>query len=217
MKSVAELAIVRFKGRWHEQTKSGLHLQPEFAVNNLDYAQTEATVVALPDHYGDFPSTLKVGDTVVCEYGAMDDKNPLEIEGEGLCFHVHLSEIIYKKHSDGRPEMQHGWVLGRGLPVPKPEWAKGTETINNIVYWTNEFGHAIEKVDFSGQKNKMKVFGFGLPKPSLGEIPYKLGDIVAMLPECEFTNHGNNEILGNKFWFVRQEDIVGVIKQELFD
>jgi hypothetical protein len=211
MKSTRELAVVNYERKYKE--KVGLiEVLPEWAINDLDYIETTATVVALPDHYGDFPSTLKVGDTVRMEYGTMDDKNPIELEGEGLFYHAHLSEILYKIHEDGTPEMQHGWVLGQGLPVPKPEEAVSSQTVNGIAYWKNAMGFLYQKVDFAGMLNRMRVCGFGLPKPSLGEIPYELEDIVYMEDDCEFTNHNNNTILGNKYWFVRQEDIIAVAK-----
>ena len=218
MKSVRELAIVRFKSKFKEKVGS-IYIRPDFAVNELDYSETIAELVAIPDYTGDFPSTIKVGDTVRCEYGTMDDKNPLDIseEGEGVCYHAHLSEILYKINpEDGTPEMQHGWILGRGLPVINPDWAVGHETISGIPYWKNSAGHCIEKINLSGQKNRMKVYGIGLIKPSLNKdgqgLGFGLGDIVVMEDECEFTNHNNNEILGRKYWFVRQEDIIGVIR-----
>jgi hypothetical protein len=211
MKSTRELAIIKFESKYVEK-RNGLYVMPEFAINDLDYTQTIGEVVALPEYTGDFPSTLSIGDKVRCEYGSMDDKEPLDLVEDGILYHVHLGEILYKIHDNGVPEMQHGWVLGKGLPVEKPEWAAGHQVISGIPYWQNSAGHCIEKIDMTGQKNKMKVCGFGLPKPSLKEIPYKIGDIVAMLRECEFTNHNNNEILGQRYWFVRQEDIIGVIK-----
>jgi hypothetical protein len=213
MISLTELAIVKFKQKYHE--KIGSFILPDEAlrhtINDLDHTQTIAEVVALPLHTGDFPSTLCVGDKVRCEYGAMDDKSPLEKTDDGVLYHVHLEEILYKINEDGSPTMQHGWVLGRGLPIEKPDWAAGTQTIHGIVYWTNKFGHCMEKVDFSGQLNKMKVYGIGKVKPSLGKLEFKIGDTVTMMKECEFTNHGNNEILGKRYWFVRQEEITGVI------
>jgi len=213
MKSIKELAIVNFDRKFKEKVGS-IHILPDWAVNELDYAETIATVVALPEYTGDFPSTLKVGDTVRMEYGTMDDKNPIELEGEGLFYHAHLSEILYKIHENGTPEMQHGWILGKGLPVPKPEKAVRSQIISGIAYWVNKEGFCYEKVDLAGQTNRMLVCGFGLPKPSLGELEYELGDIVIMLDDCEFTNHNNNEISGQRYWFARQEDIIGVIKRK---
>lgn len=217
MKSIKELAIVKFRNKYIDEIgdKVKFHLPEvaiEAAINDLDYTETIAEVVAVPDNTGDFPSTIKVGDTVRCEYGTMDDKNPLEVEGKGTCYHAHLSEILYKINDDGTPKMQHGWVLGRGLPVIKPDYAVGHEMVKGTPYWKNKSGHCIEKIDLSGQKNKMKVHGIGLPKPSITPLEFGVGDIVAMEVDCEFTNHNNNEILGRKYWFVRQEDIIGKLQ-----
>lgn len=211
MRSTAEIAIVKFPSRFKEKVGS-IFILPEWAVDELYYAETVGTVMALPERTGDYPTTLKVGDTVRCEYGSMDDKNPLDMGDGELYFHLHLSEILYKINEDGSPVMQHGWVLGSGLPVVKPEWSTGHQVINGIPYWMNKFGHCVERINMTEQKNKMLVHSIGETKPSLGELEFKVGDVVIMEPECEFTNHGNNVINGRKYWFVRQEDIIGKIE-----
>ena len=123
-----------------------------------------------------------------------------------------MYEILHRINDDGSIDMQNGWVAGEAPPLQVPK-GMVLKMINNTPWWVGSTtGVAYKRVNTKDIQNRMILRYQG--KLYVDEWEFLNGDIVLMVPHCKFPNNGHNDIQGKKYWFVRQENIIGYVDDD---
>ena len=203
--------LLEFEGRFiDEMPFNGGTLKIEPMFRPQETLQTIATVVGMPVHNDPMhPHNLAEGDKVRVWYNAIDGDQPIMNRGAGDSGIYRIDPMHILHRIEPVIEMQCGWIAVQSLPVPIPDGFMAQKINNQFMLVGKATGVVSGPVDFSGIKNRGKVKYVGTHVEGLDAI--NSGETVIMAEGCEFPNNGHNEILGEKFWFVHQKDIIGKI------
>ena len=212
MKSISDNILIEFDGTWlkPEVTEAGLEIGTDWTYRPDERRVHEGIVRSTNQgkRTKNYPNDLKIGDKVRCYYNAIDLAVPYEITGnDKAIYSITLHEILHRINDDGSADMQCGWVAGQAPPVRVP---LGMEMVlhNNRMWWKGKVtGLLSGPVDLKQIKNRMILTHQGTIKES--DWDFYNGDLIYMEKDCEFPNNGHNLIQGQRYWFARQENIIG--------
>jgi hypothetical protein len=214
MISVSDNILIEFDGQWLEPevSENGIETGTDWTYRPDEQRVHEGIVRSVNHSWRakNYPNDLKVGDKVRCYYNAIDLAVPyIKVSNTKAIYSVTMHEVLHRINPDGSIDMQNGWVAGEPPPLQIPHGMR-MEMINNVPWWVGEAtGIAHEKINFGAIKNRMILRYQG--EIYVDDWDFEDGDTVLMLKDCEFPNNGHNEIQGKKYWFVRQENIIGKI------
>ena len=217
MKNVSDNILIEFDGKWLEPeiTKAGLEIGTDWTYRP-DECRVHTGIVRSTNHSRlaqDYPNDLKIGDRVRCYYNAIDLAVPyFKVSNTKAIYSITMYEILHRINDDGSIDMQNGWVAGEPPPLLVPK-GMVLKMINNTPWWVGSTtGVAHKRVDIKDIQNRMILRYQG--KLYVDEWEFLNGDIVLMVPHCKFPNNGHNDIQGKKYWFVRQENIIGYVDDD---
>lgn len=214
MKSISDNILIEFEGTWlkPEITPAGLEIGTDWTYRPDERRVHEGIVRSTNQGKStkEYPNDLKIGDKVRCYYNAIDLAVPYyQLDNDKAIYSITLYEVLHRINPDGSADMQCGWVAGEAPPIRIP---LGMEMVkhNNHLWWagisTGVLHRQITKKEF---KNTMILRHQG--EIYVDDWGFENGDTVFMLDSCEFPNNGHNEIQGKRYWFVRQENLIGKI------
>lgn len=214
MKSISDNILIEFEGTWlkPEITKAGLEIGTDWTYRPDERRVHEGIIRSTNNGRlaKEFPNNLNIGDKVRCYYNAIDLNDPyFRLDNDKAIYSIMLMEVLHRINPNETIDMQCGWVAGEAPPIPTPT---GMTMVmhQNAPWWAGKATGVLHgPVDFKQIKNKMILRHFG--EIYVDDWDFEVGDEVLMVPDCEFPNNGHNDIQGKKYWFVRQENLIGKV------
>lgn len=145
-----EQYIVRFDTLTRETVKvGGLDFQLDTRFNRQHHAAEEGLVVAAPED-----DIIKVGDTAICQYLVIEEKNRLSEDKDGY-YQLSTRDQIFCILREKMDSTEREIIMIDGMILVKPE-----ETAENE-YESNDFGFAVPKAEVKGRETIAVVTHIG--------------------------------------------------------